>query len=271
MLTHATQEWIRLANATVGGRPLAATRVVFGLASLVMLNAFHRRFSIGLDPDAVHIGWPIVDDRLVGLPPALITIVWGTGAVLLIAGVWPRVGAAGVAAGLGVFLAADRQHYANGGYFVLLIAVLLVMADTNASWTPWGPDRRRAAWWPTFLLASQVSIVYFFAGIQKFRRSALRGDTIDWQLKGPAMDHVSFEWLPQAINLAGGILELFCAVAFWFPRTRKVALAAGVLIHLGVVAFIRDGPDLWSFGLATVAVYPVFWSVRSPSGQPSTV
>lgn len=184
--------------------------------------------------------------------------------MLLITGMAARVGAASIVVAMAAFYGVDQQHYANGGYFMVLVGILLVVADPGASWTPWGPDRRRVAWWPMFLLASQLTIVYGFAAIQKFRRSSLSGNTIEWQLSGPLMDDISWDRLPQVLNLVGGLAELFCAIGLWFAVTRRYAVAVGIVLHLGVLAFLRDTPDLVAFGLASVALYPAFWVAAPP-------
>jgi hypothetical protein len=256
--------WVRLADATVGGRPLAATRMLYAVAALIMLRSSWRRLDLGFDPDAFHLSWPVVGDRLLGVPPTLVVALWAGGAVLVLVGVVPRIGAASVVAAMGMFYAVDRQHYANGGYLLVLIGILLVMADAGASRSPWGPDRRRTAWWPTFLLASQLSITYLWAAVQKFRPASLRGDTISWQLQGPLAEAITWSGLPEVLNLLGGGVEIFCAIALWFPSTRKLAVAAGIGLHLGVLGFVRDAPDLLAFGVASVALYPAFWSASAP-------
>lgn len=259
-----TTAWSRLVATSVGGRPLAATRLLFGVAALIMLHSSWRRLGPGFDPDGFHIPWPVVGDLFVGLPPAVPALLWGGGAVLVLVGATARTGAAAVALGVALFYGVDRQHYGNGGYLLFLIAVLLVLADSGASWTPWGPDRRRASWWTAFLLAMQLSILYGYAAVQKLRPPSLRGDTIEWQLNGPLVDHVSWSRLPEALNLLGGGAEAFCAVGLWFAATRRLAAVVGVVLHLGVVAFVRDTPDLWAFGVASVALYPAFWAAGPP-------
>ncbi|MCB0963904.1 MAG: hypothetical protein KDA98_11490, partial [Acidimicrobiales bacterium] len=121
----------------------------------------------------------------------------------------------------------------------------------------------RIEWWPPFLLACQLSIVYGYAAIQKFRISALRGDTIDWQLQGPLADVVGWSLLPVTLNLAGGVIEAFCAVGLWFGRTRPWAVAAGIVLHVGILGFVRGTGGLAFFGLVSLAIYPVY-SVVSP-------
>ncbi len=259
-----TAVWSRLLATSVGGRPLAATRVLYAVAALVMLHSAWRRFDLGFAPDLLHVPWPVVGDHLVGLSPVVPQVLWGGGAVLLLTGVASRPAAGAVVLGMGAFYAVDRQHYANGGYFMVLIGILLVLADSGASVTPWGPDRRRASWWTAFLLACQLSIVYLYAAVQKLRRSSLSGDTVAWQLHGPLVEHVGWSRLPEALNLLGFAAEAFCAVALWFPRTRRLAVAVGIVLHLGVLAFMRDTPDLTAFGIASVALYPAFWAAQPP-------
>lgn len=259
--------WVRLASATVGGRPLAATRVLYALGALMLLRTNHRRIATGFDPDRIHLDWPVVGGVLRGLPPGLVVALWVGGALLLLAGVACRVGAASVVFAVFAFYAVDRQHYGNGGYFTILVGTLLVFADSGASATPWGPDRRRAPWWPAFLLAAQLSIVYAYAAAQKFRHSSLRGDTIAWQLHGPLVEPLGWSQLPVALNLLGGVAELFCAIGLWFVLTRKAAVVVGVLLHLGILAFVRWSPDMAAFGLVSVALYPAFWAASGPLSE----
>lgn len=271
--------WERLVATPVGGRPLAATRVLYAVAALVMLNSAWRRFEVGFDPDRLHVPWPVVGDHLVGLPSAIPILLWGGGALVLLTGVASRPAAAATVLGIVAFYAVDRQHYANGGYFLVLIGVLLVLADSGASATPWGPDRRRSSWWTAFLLASQLSVVYLYAAVQKLSRSSLSGDAVAWQLHGPLVEHITWSRLPEALNLLGFAAEAFCAVALWFARTRRLALVVGIILHLGVLAFVRVTPDLTAFGIASIALYPAFWVAGPPlaaawrqlRGRPSVV
>lgn len=259
--------WARLLDTTVPGRPLALTRVLFALASLVMLRSSSRRFADGLDPDLPHVVWPVVGDALHGVPVAVPTVLWGGGALLALTGWMPRVATASVAGGMLIFHGADQQHYGNGAYLLMLVATLLTVADTGASRTPWGPDRRQAPWWPAFLLAAQLSIVYGYAAVQKLRRSSLRGDTVDFQLNGPLAEQISWSGLPAALNALGGAAEAFCAVALWFAPTRRVAVIVGVILHVGVLGFIRPTPDLVGFGLVSLALYPAYWVASPPLGR----
>ncbi|MEZ5139276.1 MAG: HTTM domain-containing protein [Acidimicrobiales bacterium] len=256
--------WERLASATVGGRPLAVTRVLYAIGALWLLRTDHRRFATGFDPDRLHLDWPLVGGHLRGLPPALVEGAWVIGALLLLVGVVPRVGAAAVTLSAFAFYAVDRQHYGNGGYFIVLIGMLLVLADSGASATPWGPDRRRASWWPAFLLASQLTIVYLYAGVQKFRHSSLSGDTIAWQLHGPLVERIGWSHLPVALNLLGGIAEVFCAIGLWFALTRKLAVVVGVILHVGILCFLRWSPDMAAFAFASWSLYPAFWAASGP-------
>lgn len=259
--------WWRLVDTSVSGRPLAATRILYAFAALAMLQGSRHRFDRGFDADRLHISWPLIGDRLEGLPPELVAAVWGLGALVLLTGVAARAGAAAVVVAMAAFYGVDQQHYANGGYFLILIGVLLVVADPGASRTPWGPDRRRVAWWPTFLLAAQLSIVYLYAAVQKLRRSSLDGSTIEWQLTGPVVERLEWDVLPVALNALGGAAEVFCAVALWFAVSRRAAVAVGLVLHVGVLAFIRPTADLLAFGVASVALYPAFWAAAPPIAE----
>lgn len=261
-----TDRWVRLAGATTSGRPLAAVRMLYAVATLALLIPAERRFASGFSADRVHIPWPGIGTTFLGVPPGLVTAAWIIGAVALFVGLWPRVAAALLVGAIVVFYGADQAHYGNSGYFLILIGILLIVADSSASATPWGPDRRRSSWWPAFLLAAQLSIVYAYSAVQKLRTSALAGETVDWQLGGPLVEHITWSGLAQTLNALGGTAEAFCAVALWFPRTRWVAVAVGITLHVGVLAFLRDSPGLVGFGLATMALYPAFWAASPPLG-----
>ncbi|MCB0971598.1 MAG: HTTM domain-containing protein, partial [Acidimicrobiales bacterium] len=174
--------WARLVGTTIDPRPLAATRLLVAFGALVWLRTIWHRFDTGFDPARMHVVWSGATDRLVDLPPAVPRTLWLVGALVLASGVAARAGAASLAVGVALWLAVDRQHYANGSYFLLLVSTLLAFADSGGAWTPWGPVRRRVEWWPAFLLAAQLSIVYAYAAVQKFRISSLQGHTVDWQL-----------------------------------------------------------------------------------------
>ena len=164
------------------------------------------------------------------------------------------------------FFLADQQHYANGRYLLLLVVFLLILVDSGTARVPWSTDERTVPWWPVALLAAQGSIVYAFAASQKLRSVSLSGAALDGRLNGVGAELVSWSWLPELLNAAGGLIEAFCAIGLWFACTRRTTIVLGLGLHFGIVVFVGSTYTLTGFGCTMVALYSLYGPAAEPLG-----
>ena len=113
----------------------------------------------------------------------------------------------------------------------------------------------------TRLLQIQVCVVYLFAGLGKLKGEAWwDGNAIWMAIANQEYQSADLTWLchfPWLINLLTHFTvawELTFVALVWRPRLRPVVLAAGILMHLGIGAFL----GMWTFGLAMILSYLSF-------------
>lgn len=117
-----------------------------------------------------------------------------------------------------------------------------------------------------------LSTVYLFAALSKIQPSWLRGD----DLQKLAASRPQAAWLepflvqPWIVLAAAAVImtEFGLAVALWFPRTRLLAAAAGILLHitLTILATLGGMPGLLhlvALNGGLVLLYPAFWQPLS--------
>jgi hypothetical protein len=156
-------------------------------------------------------------------------------ACLLIVNKFPKV-AAPIAYVLLLSFLGRNPALSYGGtdvlQFLLLGVVLLSL-----------PGRKVAERWPIFLLQFQFALLYFTAGSSKLGVAEwLNGTKMFTTLSDPTFSYID----PQLLLLApllisfitwyGFISELAFAFLIWSKATRRYALAAVVLLHVGIIA-----------------------------------
>lgn len=163
----------------------------------------------------------------------------------------------------------------NGGDFLLQVAALyLVLMPAGRAWSVDAALRRRrgreaSPWvlpWPYRLAQIQLAVMYLFTGLSKLPTpdgphagqwisgQALAGalgaatmarfeilSTIPWWVSAPAV------WATLAWEISFPVLLLF-------RRTRALALAFGVLLHLAIFATLEVGV----FSFASLSYYVLF-------------
>jgi hypothetical protein len=174
---------------------------------------------------------------------------------LVLIGLWPRLNAACLLAWLISFQ--NRNGFILDGEDTLmrLIALYLALMPCGASWSlgawlaaRWRsgklqvPVERRRPAWGLRLLQIQMAVIFLAAGLEK------AGD--DSWLRGTAMYYVArlddyfgrfpiptwlFDrpWCVAFITWSVVLGELLVPVFVWFRQTRRWALTAAVLFHLG--------------------------------------
>lgn len=228
-------------------RGLAVVRVAAGLAALVKLVDLLPALLLLAEPDTFRA--PTVG--LVPYPPPaavwVLAAVWVAAAALLVAGRWDRP-AAGVLVGLvGASLALDAQLYGN--HFYLLGLVLLV-------WAAAPRDARVLSYrW-------LASVVYGFAAAAKLNVVYLSGGVLGAQLGHGSLlawpEALRVWWLLAGLALVTLAAEAFLAVGLWLPRCRRVAVAVGAALHVGIIAFFDASLPIAVFTLLMLGLYSTF-------------
>ena len=236
----------------VDPRPVAVVRIALGIA--LVSNALETSVLLQRIVDG-RIRVPVAE--LLPAPTGVTVQLFTAAAVL--AGVALATGffagpAAAAATALNVWsFAWDQQTYSNHRVLVMLLVVYLVFAQSDAVWSV---RRRRDAavtvrWWPQLLLMTQVSACYLFAAINKINPTFIDGDLFITWLRWPLPD---FAYPVMATGTV--VCELFLAWGFWWRRTRWLAVAVGVALHVSIlIGMAEQTVPLFVFGLTCVSTY----------------
>jgi hypothetical protein len=216
-----------------------------------------RQFRALLAAFAIYAFWP---RSFAPVPPAH----WAAGLVALVvfgAGLRPRLSgllAFAVLLPLGFFDRAEASRQ------LLLFALL-----ATSLWSGPGPI------WPLRLIQIQLSVVYGVNAVAKSTSHYLSGDALVGMSSLPnfVADFSDSYWhlgsfaVPvMAAAIATTLMEYFLAIAFWFPRLRWVAAAAGVAFHLVATTVVR----IFILDLATMFLYLAFLlPFEAPAGAAS--
>ena len=119
--------------------------------------------------------------------------------------------------------------------------------------------------WPIRLLQVQLSIIYIAAAQVKLSGEPwVHGTAVSYVLRLEDMQRViAPEWFatnPLAMNMLtwGSIaVELAVGILVWFPRFRPWVLAAGVLMHLLIDAYVQ-------VGIFSYAIFVMYFAWMSP-------
>jgi vitamin K-dependent gamma-carboxylase len=281
-MDNAWRRWRALWAGRSDARPLAVFRIFWGMsATLVALTDGGRvgefgaeRFTVPAFASIQPLTAELFEQlRLSGL----------IGAILVVLGVLPRLGAAVVVASNGYVLCSDLLLFRNHVYLLCLLGVMLAVSPSgNALSVPalLGRERRRVVpRWSAQAVKGQILVVYAWASLNKLNGAFLSG----WVLQGelPAA-------LPKsplgAVALEAGFLEpllalsrdgTFTALLAWLiviaesavtlglmsRRHRWSAALLGGVLHGGIALSM----SVLSFSLLMLGSYPLFlWGRRAP-------
>jgi len=162
---------------------------------------------------------------------------------------------------------------------VKVVLFCLIWADCGAVWSldAWLAARRRrdsdsqdpplAVIAPLRLVRFQVAMIYLSTGLWKLFNDHWRdGSALHYVLNNhlyrryPAGLPTSLDWLATAATYLTLFWELGFAFMLLYRPTRRLALLAGVLIHIGMLATIEIGPFSWVM-LATYVAFVDPWNV----------
>ncbi len=270
--------WLhRQIRARIDPRPLAATRITLAVAALLESAQLAILLPALAAPAAVRLPHPW--SPLPAFGPALAWSVAAitAGAALALALGWrARAAATALAGTLAVVLAADRQLYSNHLWLLVCLIALLALTDCGAARSldarrrGGAPEPVRA--WPARLLQTQLTAVYTFAALTKLNPEYLSGAVLAAFLRAtspPAAVLGRQAGGPlAALAVATVAIEALLAIALWIPRLRRPAFALGIGFHLAILSSMEPALPFAVFGVASIAVYPLFSARSLPAGAP---
>lgn len=250
-----------------GPQALAVARIGLGLATI--LNAVEM-YALLSDIAGGMVALPLVD--WMPRPTSAATAVYLVAAMaagLALALGWRAASAAALTTVLNVAVFLwDQQTYSSHRLLATLLVAYLIFARSDAVWSV---SRRGGLvpWWPRLLMMTQLSVCYFFAAASKVSILFLSGAPL------AAWVWIPLPWWMFTLMALGTVaVEGFLAFGLWLRRTRKVAVALGLLLHLSIVAMMEDQTwALLSFALACVPLYGLFLTRRqanATTGQTPT-
>ncbi|MFC4560693.1 HTTM domain-containing protein [Nocardiopsis mangrovi] len=248
----------------MNARALGIARVLLAAVALLKLWLFL--------PDLIPVADEPVPLPIVPLPAVpwpFVASLWAVAALLLLFGVAVHV-TGGLLALCGWYcLLLDERTYSN--HLLLLTLLVTFLAVTGGGRVFGNAERVPGA--AVFLMLTQVSTMYLFAGLAKANVSFLTGRVLLRQVGvDSAVLPLPLDLLPLPVlilvALGAMVYETGLALALWWPRARPYAFAAGIALHTAFVLTMSSPLELLCFGVAAIAVYPLFASWRPGAGTP---
>jgi vitamin K-dependent gamma-carboxylase-like protein len=253
-------------DQVVDPRPLGLARIVIGLAALVALA---QAWAVMVAASGPRLDLPI-SSALPELTPqraGLLVVPGLVAAVLLTLGLFSRVAALAVAASVGAVFAWEQQTYSSHSMLIGWLAVWLAFARPDAAWSWRARERGRAQvrLRDQLPLMTQLSVCYLFAAVAKLNPGFLSGDELR------STTSVAAPGAFFTVAAVGTVLvELTLACLLWSSRAQPLVMTAGAALHLGIpLSMSSNWVSLSLFSLVCLALYPLFWSLRSrrPGGE----
>jgi vitamin K-dependent gamma-carboxylase len=205
-------------------------------------------------------------------------VLYGVEYLLVIAGafvavgLYYRVSATAVFAGVTYLFLLDQGNYLNHLYLVGLLAFLMIFLPANRQWSLdalFDPSIRRdtVPAWTVWLLRFQVAVPYFFGGIAKLNADWFRGEPLRTML----LQHRDFPLLGQFFTngtlveffIWGSIaLELVGVFLLLNRYTRVPTYLAFIAFHLMNARFFHIDIFPWMMIGATAVFFPADWPRR---------
>jgi vitamin K-dependent gamma-carboxylase len=229
--------------------------------------------------------------------------VLGLLATLMAVGLFYRLAAWGFFLGFTYVFLLDETYYLNHNYLICLLSFELAIVPAQSAWsldawrhrkktgTPASPIQPccdgTVPHWSVLLLRTQVTLVYFFAGIAKLNHDWLvREEPLHLWLRARAHWHM----VPPLLAMPGGVSLMACGSTlfdllggflFWGRRTFWPAAAVAVVFHLFNSYLFNIGIFPW-LCLATLTLFrspdwPRWWfpqatpTISARAKRPATV
>jgi hypothetical protein len=240
-------------------RALVVARVVLGLMLLEAAVRAGWELRAGYFGDAFH--WPVLPEALVASKPVYTALVAAEAvmAMMVIAGLRPRLALFGSALALAYGLLCDRLQFHNNRAAMAGYALLLSLAPCDRT--------RQGPLWAARLAQLQVATIYLASGGSKLLDPDWRGGDVILTrfvlfraqaeaagVPGAIIDAFSRPGVAAALAAAAIATELLLCVGLWPRRTRAFALWWGTAFHLTIEATSRVEGFTW----ITLGMYALF-------------
>lgn len=241
-----------LAELRTAPKPVALTRILLGVAvSMVAVESIglQSRLAGGQLRVPAFRGWVLPDDVILGL--LLLSALAGL-CIAIGVGVQPWCGAVLVVEVL--LLLQDQQFYSNHRFLLMLLVGALFFARSDAAYSPAARHRgnTEVPWWPQFLMLCAVSSCYLFAGLSKINPYWWAGTQID-KMRWVTLSDNQLHFVA-ALTI---VTEVSIALGLWWRRTRWLAIAAGIGLHLSIIVLLNSPFVFTAFALLCFSVYPL--------------
>ncbi|KAH7639750.1 vitamin k-dependent gamma-carboxylase-like isoform x1 [Dermatophagoides farinae] len=167
-----------------------------------------------------------------------------------------------------ILLMQDRSRWNNHSYLFGLLAIQLLMNDSNHKWSLdsfWNnrkndDDDDYIEHWQYFLLRFQIFIVYFYAGLKKFNPDWLSGYSMinisqNWIFRSAMLLSIPDYWIDYyLIHLIGFIFDLFVGFLLIYQPTRWLAFILCSIFNLINSQLFQIGMFPWIM----LAIMPIF-------------
>jgi hypothetical protein len=223
-------------------------RGFIGLAALIKCQVLLDWLIILADPKIIklpHGEWlavlPVEMVSFLRLPLLFLSLLFALG-------IAARAAGATILLFLVYCISLDQQLYSNHLYLLIILLSLSLLGQVPTAGVLGTRNSRFLPAWPLWLAGFQISVVYLFAALSKFNLSFISGGILanSWVKEGifavPEQYKTPEYFMPLAISAV--ILELFLALAFWFPRYRVGTLMAGVLFHITIALTVAPFEQL---------------------------
>jgi vitamin K-dependent gamma-carboxylase len=263
-------------NTEVDPSSLAILRIALGV---ILVWGVWRVFDSGdiatvfLEPTYLFRWW--LFDWVRPLPGPLLYVAFaaiGVAAALFAAGLYYRVAAVVLAAGLAYWFLLEKGEYLNHKYLATLLALLFVLMPAHAALSI---DALRKGWsdrkvgaWTVWLFRFQVSVPYFFAGIAKMNydwmvRAEPIGSWLAAQTDFPFIGR-SFTQSSVVHAMAWGSMLFDLTIVFFLlnRRTRAPAYGVALIFHFMNSRLFGIGIFPWMMIVATSIFFEPDWPKR---------
>lgn len=238
----------------VGPQPIALVRICLGIVALV--NSFEAYFLLS-EIAGGKLRLPVHEMISAPTAPAMSAyLAVSVASAIAVAIGWRTTAAAVLLTALNVVvLLWDQQTYSSHRLLMTLLVLYLIFARADGTWCL-SRDHATAPWWPQLLMMAQLSVCYFFAAISKINVLFLSGAPLSLWVWLPLP-----WWMFTLMAIGTVVIELYIAFGLWRPTMRRRAALLGVLLHVGIVTFMRDETvPLIAFTLTCLPIYWLFLS-----------
>lgn len=236
----------------VDPRPVAFARIFIGLAAVMIVFEGHA-LMLGIADGKLAMPYASWLPGPADVPLAVVLLMALLAAVGLVAGCFAQVCAGILAFTQVLTLIVDEQSFSSHRVLLTLLLLHLMFARSDAVWSlkaRYMGRRESVPLWPQVLMIGTLSSLYVFAGLSKVNPIFLAGDIM--------RDELIFSlsnWMYVVLAIGAVATELFIGVGLWFERTRRLAVAAGLVLHTSIVLFLGYPFVLVPFALLCVGTY----------------